>query len=227
MSEKLTRDELRKDQFLEGVVAAAAWARANVLIAAIGALALVLLVTLAVRVGGSAAGPRIDEEAERALAGARSEFARGGLEAGIPALAGVREAHGKSRAAREATYLLANSYFEAGDFAKAREVYEDFLRKPLHDDLLLDGARLGIAGCLEETGDRAGAATRYLEIWNDGRTPGTKLQAALAAARCFEADGKTAEALDVLRRAMAAYPEAPESEDAKFRIARLEALSTQ
>ncbi len=224
MSEKLTREELKKDQCLEAVMTAAAWARSNVLYTALGALGVVLLVTLAVRVAGTAAGTQgVDEDSERALAAARSQFARSGLEAGIPALESVRAEHRRSRAAREATFLLANSYFEAGDFVKARATYEEFLKTPLYSDLLLDGARLGIAACLEESGDLGGASSGYLRVWNEGHAPATRLQAALSAARCLSADGKRAEAIDLLRKASEAYPRAPEAEEAKFQRARLEA----
>lgn len=222
MSEKLTREELKKDQFLETAASGVAWAKDHALAAGAGAIVLVVILILAVRIGGNAAGPtKVDVDAERALATARTEFARGGLEAGIPALEGVRTKHSRSRAAREATYLLANSYMEAGDYAKAEGAYQEFLNKPLYNDLLVDGATLAIAACREEAGDHAAAAERYQEVWKVGRTPAARIQGALGAARAFEVQGKNDPAIAILQEVRKAYPDAPESEEAKFALARL------
>ena len=224
MSERLTRRELKRDQFLEGVLSGLAWARQHLLAAGAAALVLVAIVTLAVRIGGSAAGvTRVDEKAEKSLAEARSQFVSGGVPAGVTALEGVRENHRGSRAAREATFLLGNSYFESGDYAKAQATYEEFLKKPLHDDLLVDGAKLGIAASQEEQGNREGAAATYLDVWKTGNTPATRLHGALGAARIHEADGKIDQAIQIYQEAIDAYPEAPEAEDARFEKMRLEA----
>jgi len=223
MSERLTRRELKRDQFLEAVLSGVAWARQHLLAASAAALVLVAIVTIAVRIGGSAAGvTRVDEKAEKSLAEARSQFAAGGVPAGMTALESVREKHGGSRAAREATFLLANSYYEAGDYVKAQTMYEEFLKKPLYDDLLVDGAKLGIAASQEEQGNREAAVATYLDIWKSGTTPAARLHGALGAARAYEADGKIDQALKTYQDAIEAYPEAPETEDARFEKMRLE-----
>lgn len=227
MSEKLTRQELKEDQFLESIYAASAWAKANVLGTAALALALIAAVVLAVRLGGKSAGPsKGDLEAERALAGARSEFAQSGIEPGITALEAVRSKYPRSRAGKEALYLLGSSYFEAGKFDQSRGAFEDFLKKPLYDDLLIDGATLGIAASYEEAGNRGAAAVEYAKLWNSGRTPATRIQGALAGARCSFAEGKNAEALDLVEKVLAAYPDAPEAEDARFLRDQLRAKAT-
>ncbi len=224
MSERLTRRELKKDQFLEGVLSAVTWAKAHILVAASLAIVVVLAVTLAARIASSSAGGGGDPKSERALATARAAFGTGGLPAGIAALEDVRAKHGRSEAAREATFLLGNALYESGDFEKAKGVYEDFLRRPLHDDLLIDGAKLGIAACLEEAGDLAGARKAYADMWNEGLTPGARLQAALAAARCSEAQGATAEATELYNAAIAAFPESAEATEARFAVERLKAM---
>jgi tetratricopeptide (TPR) repeat protein len=225
MSERLTRRELKRDQFLEAVMSGVAWAREHLLVAVGAALVLVAIVTLAVRIGGSAAGTvRIDQKAERSLAEARTQFAKSGSQAGIAALESVRDSHSGSRAGREATFLLANAYFEAGEFAKSQEAYEHFLKKPLYDDLLVDGAKLGVGACQEEQGNRAGAVATYLDVWKAGKTPAARLQGAFSAARAEEADGHIDRAIQIYQEAIDAYPEAPEAEDAKFEKLRLEGM---
>jgi tetratricopeptide (TPR) repeat protein len=228
MSERLTRRELKRDQFLEGVLSAVTWARQHLLVAVGAAVVLIAAITLAVRIGGSAAGTvRVDEKAERALSEARTQFMKSGPTAGLPALEAVRDAHSGSRAAREATLLVANTYFENGDYAKAQATYEDFLKKPLYDDLMIDGAKLGIAACQEEQANLAGATAKYQEIWKSGKTPGTRLQGALGAARTEEAAGNVDRAIQLYQEAIDAYPKAPEAEEARFEKMRLEGLKKQ
>jgi TolA-binding protein len=223
MSERLTRRELKKDQFLEAVLAGVTWAKSHVLVAATIGLVVIMAVTLAVRVAGSSAtNGRGNPKAERALAEARAAFGTGGLPAGISALESVRSKHGRSAAGREATYLLGNALFEAGEFQKSKEAYEEYLRHPAYGDLMRDGASLGIAGCLEELGDHASAAKAYREIWETGRTPAAKAQAALASARCMNTQGATAEALGMYKDLIAAYPDSPEAAEAQFALQRVE-----
>ena len=225
MSERLTRRELKRDQFLEAVMSGISWAREHLLVAGAAALVLVAIVTVAVRIGGSAAGTvRVDEKAERSLAEARTQFAKSGSAAGITALETVRDSHSGSRAAREATFLLGNSYYEAGEYAKSLAAYEQFLKKPLYDDLIVDGAKLGVAASQEELGNRGAATATYLEIWKSGKTPATRLHAAFGAARNEEADGNIDHAIQIYQEAVDAYPEAPEAEDARFEILRLQGL---
>jgi TolA-binding protein len=209
------------------VLAALAWARGHLFIAVAAALVVIAAVTLAVRIAGSAAGTgHVDVKAEKALADARLEFSKGGVAAGTAALEKVREDHSGSRAGREATFLLANTYFETGDYTRALSTYEEFLKRPLHDDLLVDGATTGIAACQEEMGNQEAAAATYLGVWNSGHTPAARLQAALGAARCYEAVGKIDQALQTYQEVIDKFPEAPESDDARFEKLRLESMKT-
>jgi len=225
MSERLTRRELKRDQFLEGVMSGLAWARQHLLVAVGAALVLVAVVTVAVRIGGSAAGTvGVDEKAERALAEARTQFAKSGSSAGITALEQLREKHSGSRAGREAAFLLGNAYYEAGEYAKSLAAYEQFLKKPIYDDLIVDGAKLGIAAAQEELGNRPAATSTYLEIWKSGKTPATRLQGAFGAAHNEETDGNITHAIQIYKDAIAAYPDAPEAEEARFELMRLEGM---
>lgn len=224
MSERLTKKQLKQDKFVETVRMALSYARDNVAVTVLSVVGFVAIVALALRVGGTAVGGSGgDNEAERALASARSQFLSGGLEAGAAALEDVRTRHSGSDAAREATYLLANTLYESGEFARARQVFEDFLKKPLHDDLLVDGARLAVAACKEEEGDLSGATSDYLALWSDATvSTGTRIQAALAAGRCARQQGQDERAREVYEGLAAAFPSSPEAEEARFQLLQLE-----
>jgi len=218
MSQRLTRKQLKRDRFIEMATTVGAYVRDNVAVAIGGVVALVAIIALGVKIGGSEAGNGGgNSEADRALASAAGEYSAGDLDAGVAALQAVRTEHRGSRAAREATYLLGNALFEAGDFSQARTMFEEFLKKPLYDDLLADGARIAVAACREETEDIAGAAADYRALWN---APGTqsalRVQAGLAAARCARSLGDMAQALAIYDGIAAKFPLAPEVPQAKF-----------
>jgi pentatricopeptide repeat protein len=224
MSERLTKKQLKEDRFLETIQSALTYAQENLLVVVTGLVAFVALVVLAVRIGGSAAGiesSSVNVEAQRDLSEARIELSQGRLETGTEALEQVRQRWKRDDAGREATYILANAYFQAGRYGEARRIYEEFLENPLHDELMRDGARLGIAACLEETGDLAGAQDAYASLWTEGLTPGSRIEGALAAARCAEAQGRTDRARELLEGVAQTYPDAPEAEEARFELLRL------
>jgi TolA-binding protein len=149
----------------------------------------------------------------------------GRMDAGREALAQVTKSYGGSRAGREAMYILANAYYESGDWAKAQETFEAFLRKPLYDDLLADGAKIAIAACREESGDLQGAFDAYKALWEGGgHHLATRLDAAMAAARCARGLGRPDDARALYQAVVDAYPDAPAAAEAKF---SLEGLGTR
>jgi tetratricopeptide (TPR) repeat protein len=222
MSERITKRRLKQDKFIDTVNDVLSFASEHLMIVVLGIAGFVALVTLAVRIGGTAVGGQrtrgVDLEAEKALAGARTSFLTGRAEIGRDALEAVRSLHSGSRAAREATYLLGNTLFELGDYARAREVFEQFLKKPAYGDLLQDGARLGIAACKEESGDLPGAAADYRLLWENGASPGLRIDAAFGAARCTKAQGLPAEAKGFLEKIVDTYGGSPEAERARYAL---------
>ncbi len=223
MSERLTKKQLKEDPFLDALQTALAFARDNVAVVIGGGVLFLAAVVLAVKVAGSFAGGGTtgNPEAERALADARTEFSLGRMDQGIAALDQVRAEYRGSDAAREATYTLGSAYFESGEWQKAQTTFEEFLRKPLHDDLLLDGAKLAIAACKEESGDVAGALAGYKDVWQHGTFAGTQIQGAMAAARLAADQGRTAEARELYQSVVDRHPASPEAENAGFQLLSL------
>jgi outer membrane protein assembly factor BamD (BamD/ComL family) len=224
VSERLTKRQLKQDRFLEFIQSGLAYAQQHALVVGASLVVFIAGVALAVRVAGSASGqPAESPEADRALSAARVEFSAGRMDAGREALEQVRSRHARTRAAREATYILANAYYEGGDWARAQEVFEEFLKRPLHADLMVDGARLGIASCKEESGDAAAAYEAYRRLWTDGVHGGTRIQAALAAGRIARTIGKVDEARALYEGIVKAYPNSPAASEARFALSGLPA----
>jgi TolA-binding protein len=224
VSERLTKKQLKHDQFLEGVYAVWAYAQDHIGVVIAGVAGVIVAVVLGVRVGGSAVGAGSaggDPEAERALSMARTLFVSGQGETGVAALRELRERHRGSRAAREGTYLLGNALLESGDHAGAIQAFEDFLKEPLHGDLLQGGARLAIAACREESGDLASALEAYTALWKANETDGTRILAALGAGRCAETLGQWDGAAAAYQELADAFPQSPEAEEARYRLLEL------
>ena len=223
MADRLTKKELRQDKFLQGIYEAWAYAQDNIPVVIAGVVGVIALVVIGFRVGGAAVGgsPAGNPEAERALSGARSLFFGGQPDAGIQSLRDLVQRHGNSRAGKEGQYLLANALYENGDYASALQAFETFLRDPLHDDLMVDAAKLAIAACREEAGDLAGASADYQALWGSALSPGSRLQAGLGAARCAQAQGQLTQAAQFYEQVANEYPNSPEAEDARFRLLEL------
>jgi TolA-binding protein len=224
MAERITRRQLKEDHFVDMVGRAAAYARENTVVVVIAVLVFIAAITAAVRIGGQAAGVgKGDSESAQALSQARQQFLTGSLESGAAALEQVRKEFGRTPEGREATYILANTYLQMGEPAKAEATYREFLERPLLDGLLHDGALLGIAAAREEAGNAAGALESYREVWEQGRTPGARLSGALAAGRVALDMGRTEEARTVYQAVVDTFPESPEADDARFALLRLDA----
>jgi tetratricopeptide (TPR) repeat protein len=224
MTPRISRKQLKQDKFVEVVFGAWNYARQNVLVTAAGVVFFVALVGLAFKIGGSVTGgPHLNEDAQRSLATARTEFGLGRFDAGAAALEDLVARYGGSRAAREATFLLGNAYFEAGDFARARETFTAFLGNPLYGDLMRDGAHLAIAACYEETADPEAAMHEYLSLWQGGSNPAARLDAALGAARCALAEGNRQRARAIYEEVSKTYPDSPQAAQAGYELLLLPA----
>lgn len=223
MAERLSRKQLKEDRFVDLVAQGVEYARENTVVVVIAAVVFVGAVAAAIQIGGQAAGAGGDTDSPgaQALSEARQAFLGGNLEAGATALEQVRADHARSDAGREATYILANTYLQLGDYAKAEEAYRAFLAKPLHDDLMVDGARLGIAAAKEEAGDLSGAAAAYREVWDSGTTAGARIQGAMSSARIAETLGQPDAARNLLQAIVDTYPTSPAAEQAEFRLMSL------
>jgi tetratricopeptide (TPR) repeat protein len=106
-------------------------------------------------------------------------------------------------AAALARLRAAGILFEAGDYAKARAQYEQFLQsQPGYP--LAPQAALGIAACLEGEGKPTEAISRYEEFAKRHPNDPTIVQAKTALGRLYQAQNKPEQAMKVYQE-LAAY----------------------
>ncbi|MDP7031627.1 MAG: tetratricopeptide repeat protein [Gemmatimonadota bacterium] len=222
MSDKLTRKQLKEDHFVDAVMTAWAKAQERPIVAVLALVGVIAIVSIGVRVGREATGAAsLNPVAQSALSTARMELAFGRLEEGVESLQAVVQDHPGTEAARESTYLRATALFEAGRFAEAADGFRDFAADPFLDDLLIDGAHLGLAASLEELGDMAAAMEQYLRVWADGKTPATRIDGCLGAARIARSLGDGQRATELLKGLLEAYPNCPEAPVVEYSLAEL------
>jgi predicted negative regulator of RcsB-dependent stress response len=140
-------------------------------------------------------------EAEEALSSVRMPFVPSEMPAPgtAEALAGIADEFPKTQAAPKARLRAGTVYFDQGNYAKAQEQFEKFLRE--HGDTLwTPQAVLGIAACLDAQNKVNEAITKYSDFITRYSSDPAVDQARLSLARLYEQTKQPALALDVLRK---------------------------
>ena len=140
-------------------------------------------------------------EGEQALAGIHMPFSPSEVPAPgtADALAKVAQDFPGTPAAAKATLRAASVYFGDGNYAKAKEQFELFIRS-YSDSPWVAQASYGIATCLDAQGNTAEAITKYEAFI---KTPGAEIlgdQARLNLARLYEQNKEPSKALELLTK---------------------------
>jgi tetratricopeptide (TPR) repeat protein len=161
-SRKITKRQMKEDQFVRTMLEARDWAQDNMSKLLIGVAAVVLLV-----VGIWFVSSRSSQQSQSAydlLGRAEMELRTGQNQLAIIDLQKVIDDRGTSEAANLACLKLANVYFLQSDFVKAEEYFQLYLKKYVIDDISRYSALEGIAGSWTGQGRFAEAAAKYLEV---------------------------------------------------------------
>ena len=164
-------------------------------------------------------------EAEEALSSVRMPLAPS--EAPAPgtaeALAKIADEFPKTQAAPKARIRAGTVYFDQGNYAKAQEQFEKFLRD--HGDTAwTPQAILGIAACLDAQNKVNEAITKYNDFATRYASDPAADQARLSLARLYEQSKQPALAFDVLRKMTEGQAQAgfsPSAQEAQEKIREL------
>ena len=121
-----------------------------------------------------------------------------------------------TRSAGKATYLLANCYFETGNYEDAKQNYERYVDKYHHNKILTAASLAGIAGSLEQL-NRIDEAAHYYE--EAGRKYPRSFKAAEyfnKAGFCYSRAGDILKSREMFRIVFENYPESSLSHEAIF-----------
>ena len=186
-NEKLTKNELEEDQFLEWVVNAGEYIKERKQAFIGGGVAVLAVIVISMVIVN-------EQEQARLLASEQLGMIRlaedqGQEDEALRLTRDLTEAYEGTAAAGQGVVILANRYYSQGDFTEAEKLYQSYLDDYGQVDILAYAAWNGLAACLEARGDHQGAAAKYEEF---AKLHPTDLHASTAlyeAARCHGETG--------------------------------------
>lgn len=210
---RLTRRELRQDEFVNRILAAWAYVEENYVrvLAAGGGLVVLILLGVFVMYQMDAQA----REAVEAEGRVRVLLLQGQVDDAILDAERVAETYGGDAAAGRALQLAGGLYFETGRYAEARAAFERYLQAFGAAGPARYSAWSGIAAAMEEQGDPAGAAARYLAFADEFVDSPFAPNALREAARCFRVSGDTVQARMLLQRLLDRYAKSPAARSAE------------
>lgn len=216
---RMTRRELRQDEFINRILAAWAYVEENyVRVLAIGGGVVVLILI------GVFVMQQMDAQAREAVEAegrVRVMLLQGQVDDAILDAERVAEAYGGDAAAGRALQLAGGLYFETGRYAEARAAFEKYLQDFETTGPARYSAWSGIAAAMEEQGDPAGAAARYQAFADEFADSPFAPNALREAARCFRASGDTAQARMLLQRILDRYARSPVARSAEEELKQM------
>ena len=216
---KLSKEELKEDEFVEWIMRAVDYVRERAQIFAAGAIALILFVLLVDYIIDSR--KKAQEEAATELGKMLIAEGSGDVGQAMQIAQRLLGEYDGTPAAEQGTVLLANRYFLQGNYGEARRLYQKYLDEYGEVEELVFAAWSGLASCLEAEGRTGEAADKYQEY--AAGHPG-KVESALAlmeAARCYRILGEPERRKELLERVAKEFPDLPIAARARSEIAML------
>ncbi|MFO7638406.1 MAG: tetratricopeptide repeat protein [bacterium] len=163
-------------------------------------------------------------EAQLRFTEALGVYSQGMTQEAEEAFRNVASAFGRDPAGVRARYYLGQIYFHNQRFDEARAEFERFLKSRPNDPILAPAALVGIADCLQETGDLLKAAEHYERAWR--RYPDSPLaeEAALAAGRNFALAGALDRAERLYQTLLDKEPTGELAENLKMHLSYVQTL---
>lgn len=209
---RLTRRELRQDEFVNRILAAWAYVEENyvrVLAAGAGVVILILIGVFVMHQMDTQAREAVEAEGR-----VRVLLLQGQIDDAILDAERVAEAYSGDAAAGRALQLAGGLYFETGRFAEAQAAFERYLQAFDTAGPTRYSAWSGIAAAMEEQGDLAGAAAKYLAFADEFVDSPFAPNALMEAARCYRLSGDTVQARTLLQRILDRYARSPVAQSA-------------
>ena len=204
---KLSKSELREDEFVEWIMQAVEYVKERASLFVGGAVA-VIVVIMAINYFIES------EEADRlkaaALLGDVLMVEQGGeLTEAIRLAEELVSSYAGTSAAAQGTVLLANLHYAQGRYAEARSYYQRYLDNYEPVDVLAYAAQSGLGACLEAEGQFVAAAQHYEAYAAQQAGTIREAMARMEAARIYGLAGdsdKQQALLEEVSRAFAQYP---------------------
>src|SRR5262249_17148968 len=198
----------------------AAWARfqdwymdnARIVLGAVGIVIAIVLI------GGLWLKNRADSEAKASgkLAEASALYWRGEYGPLSQRVIDIRRDYPGTKAAAEATRMLGDAYFWQGDFKKAADLYNEYLKNAPASSPMRSGVDRSLAQAYESARQFKEAAAQYEKTAKEFPSRMDQADMYMAAGRSYEALGDYMHAKATLQKVADEYSDTPFSNDAEM-----------
>jgi len=217
---KLSKEELKDDEFIDSLAKAIDWGRAHTQYLIGGAVAIVVIVLGVQYLISSQEKARVEAAAELSKAMVAEEGGQPAEAVRILSDQVLRRYEGTPSAGK-AALMLANRHYAEGNYGDARSLFQKCLDDYADNPVVAYGAWAGLAACLEAEGKTQDAARKYLE-YADGHPKTVEAALSLSeAARCFAQVGDRGAQKGVLERLTKEYPKLPVARTAETTLRSL------
>ena len=183
-TQKLTKEELQEDEFVEGAVRLVEYVQENAqnfIAGLVGIVVVIMGVNYFIQTqeqSQTEAAALLGDMLIAEQAGQKEEAIRTGEQ--------LQTTFAGTVASAQATVLLGNLHFNSGNYAEAERHFQKYLANYEPVDVLTLAASNGLAACLEAQGQVEQAALRYEEIAARNKGLASAGQAMMKAAWCYK-----------------------------------------
>ena len=195
-SNRLTKDDLRHDPFVDTTARVTSYLQNNFMTVLVGVAAVAVVVVGVVFLQQSRESSRL--QASQLAFRATALYQNGQYSDGLIVMDDLISQHGGSAEAKAALYLAGASHLALGENDEAVSRFEEYLDAASNGEYAVS-ARLGIALAQESRGEPQAAVDLYREVREGLATDSPfYVQAALGEARALQSLGRIEEAISVL-----------------------------
>lgn len=218
-TQKLSKDELREDEFVEGAVRFVEYVQENSQTFIAGLIGIVVVIMgvnyfiQAQEQSQTDAAALLGDMLIAEQSGQKEEAIRTGEQ--------LQATYAGTIASAQATILLGNIQFNSGNYAEAERHFQNYLTNYDPVDVLTLAASNGLAACLEAQGQMEQAAGRYEEIAERHRGQAAAGQAIMKAAWCYAQVGDSDKQRSLLKTVIEEYARYPIAVRARTQIEML------
>jgi len=218
-TQKLSKEELQEDEFVEGAVRFVEYVQENAqafIAGLVGIVVVILGVNYFIKTQEQSqadAAALLGDMLIAEQAGQKEEAIRTGEQ--------LQTAYAGTIASAQATVLLGNIQFNSGNYAEAERHFQSYLQNYDPVDVLSLAANNGLAACLEAQGQVEQAAQRYEEIAARHKGLASAGQAIMKAAWCYAQLGDRDKQRALLQSVIDEYARFPVAARARTEIEML------
>ncbi len=206
-SKRISKKELKEDAFVSGAFEASHFIQEH-LSKIIGSIVGVLLL---LGLGWMYLNFRTETRADAAVAMFKAEGLYLNRQYALAAsdFENIADDYSGTDQGNKSVYFAAESYFNAGDFDRAMELYNRFMDDNGRDEPLMVNVLVGIGACHEQFEEYSQAVESYNKALGSAPFEFQKIEVLSCLSRAYRLAGQQEEAIATLSRIIETYPDNP------------------